>query len=390
MSPGDATMATELDADGPDADTLLAELRRAEGALEDVNARIETRGETAVERVAAAHERLTDLFAEYETTATGTGREEFQSYVEFEAELADFEEGLDDDLPEREAFEAACDRLDRRRLDERDFDRARDALAPATEIADLLDERESARTRYREARDRIERRIRTLEDRIDDLEDTLAFADVDFDADLAPIREPIEAYNRGVEEAFRTVRSDAPAREVLDLLGAAEAYPLVPFQPVPERLESFLRTHEVGTETIPTLIEYADYSVSKLRHYVDEPREFRAAVAGNRTYLDRLDADPLRIGWPPPEAGVLRRRIDELVAVVGRFAPEDVVATLRDVRDVADDDRYDELREVALARERLDAGERERLRSGETEAALSTLRTRRDRLVGALEDHPER
>jgi hypothetical protein len=373
----------------PDADTLLAELENSEAALREVEADIEARGEGAVERVAATHDRLTDLLAEYRETATGTGREEFQSYVEFEAELEAFEADLAGDLPRRAAFEEACDRLDRRRLDERDFDRAREALEPATELAELLEERETARERHRETRTRIERRIRRIAERIDELEDVLAFADVDFDASTSAIREPVEAYNDGIREAFRAFRSDAPTREVLDLFAAAASYPLVSVPPVPERLDTHLREHEVGTESIPTLIEYADYSISKLQHYVEDPPAFRSAVAANRTYLERLDASPLCIDWPPPRAGVLRREIEELVPVVGRFAPENVVATLREVRDAADDDRYPRLREVAVAREQLTESERRRLQRGDIETMVENLRKRRQRLLDALADTPD-
>jgi tetratricopeptide (TPR) repeat protein len=385
----DTSPRTSTEFDSPDVQTLIAELERSEAALRDVEADIEAKGEDAVERVAAAHETLTGLLAEYRSSATGTGREEFQSYVEFEAELEAFEEGLAADIPEREAFEEACDRLDRRRLDERDFERARDALEPATEIADLLDQREAARERYREARTRIERRLGDLEEHVDDLGGILRFADVDFEASLEPIREPIEAYNEGVTDAFRAFRSDASTREVLDLLATAASYPLVSIPPVPERLDAHLRDHGVGTESIPTLIEYADYSLSKLQHYVEDPAAFRGAVAANRTYLERLDAAPFRIDWPPPSAPVLRREIQELVPVVGRFAPEDVVATLRTVRDAADDDRYPGLREVAIAREQLTESERRRLQSGEIEAALADLRERRERLREALDSRPE-
>ncbi len=373
----------------PDADTLLAELERSEAALREVEADIEARGKESVERVAAAHDRLTDLLVEYRSSATGTGREEFQSYVEFEAELEAFEGSLDTDLPRREAFEEACDRLDRRRLDERDFDRARDALEPATELADLLANRETARERHREARTRIERRIQALEERIDNLAEILTFADVEFGTSLSPIREPIETYNDGVTEAFRAFRSDAPAREVLDLLATAASYPLLSVPPVPERLDAHLRDHEVGTESIPTLIEYADYSLSKLQHYVDDPAAFRSAVAANRTYLDRVDASPLTIDWPPPEAGVLRREIEELVSIVGRFAPEDVVVTLREVRKTADDERYPRFREVAVARGQLTNSERRRLQNGDIEATLAELQKRRERLTEALAESPD-
>ena len=100
-----ASSGADAGPDGADAGTLLAELDRAAAALSDVAADIEAEGETAVERVAEAHGDLTGLLAEYESSATGTGREEFKSYVEFEAELEAFEEDLAADLPMREAFE---------------------------------------------------------------------------------------------------------------------------------------------------------------------------------------------------------------------------------------------------------------------------------------------
>lgn len=373
-----------------DAEALIADLQRADELVADVGAEIEAIGEDDVHRVAAAHDTLTDLLDRYETSATGTGRETFQSYVEFEGAIADFEAGLDDDLPEREAFESACEHLDRRRLDERDFEQAREALAPATTIATLLEDRQEARERRHQARASINRRLRDIDDRIDELGEILDFADVDFDADLDPVRDPVAAYNDSVTDAFGAYRKHESARKVLGIVEAAEAYPLVSFPPVSEELSSYLETQEIGTETIPTLLKYADYSISKLRHYVDDPGEFRAVVAGNRTYLDRLGADPLRIDWPPSEAGTLRRRVGELVSVVGRFAPEDVVAKLRDVRGATNRSDYGRLRRIARAREDLHEDERERLQSGDIEESLSELREERARLQGALESVPAR
>jgi len=368
----------------------MGDLRRAEEAVADVEERIAAIGEDDVRRVAGAHEELTGLLDRYESTATGTGRETFQNYVEFEGAVANFEEGLDEDLPEREAFEEACEHLDRRRLDDRDFENAREALAPATAVADLLEERETALERYREARVDVERRIHEVDGRIDDLEATLEFAGVDFEASLDPIRDPIEAYNDAVEDAFRTFKRDAPAREVLGVVETATAFPLVSFPPVPEELAAYLDAHEVGSETIPTLLEYADYSLSKLQHYVSDPGEFRAVVGANRTYLDRLGADPLTVARPPGEPAAVGRRVEELVSVVGRFAPEGVVARLREVRDATRRPEYGRLRRVARAREALDEAERQRLQSGEVRERLEDLRAERERLAEALESFPER
>lgn len=369
---------------------VLEELRAAEKHRRAVEDEIEAIGENEVERVAAVHETFTDLLDRYESTATGTGREEFQSYVEFEAELADFEEQLEDDLPEVAAFEEACEQLDRRRLEEQDFERARTALEPATEIVELLTARRQAIRNYRDAREQVSSRIATLEDRIEELEDTLSFADVDLEQSVEPIRSPIETYNDAIQEAFQSFYSDAPAREVLSFLKTTEAYPLVAFPPVPEDLSSYIFEHDVGRESIPTLLEYAEFSLSKLQHYVGEPRVFRTAVAANRTFLVRLDANPLTIEWPPAESATLRCRVEELIPVVDRIAPSTVVANLRSVRDSTGDPQYEELREVAIAKNELDATQRERLQNGDIEAILADRREERDRLQTALSEYPAR
>jgi hypothetical protein len=66
------------------------------------------------------------------------------------------------------------------------------------------------------------------------------------------------------------------------------------------------------------------------------------------------------------------------------------VARLHELRDLSRDSEYERLRQSAVAQERLDEDERERLQSGAIEAELETLRAERDRLEHALEDHPKR
>jgi len=365
----------------------VAALEEAAAAVRSVEAEIEDVGAARVERLVDVHGRFDDLLTRYRERASGSGRETFEAYVEFQGKLGDFVSELPDDLLHREAFEDAADLLDRRRLEERDFDRAREALSPASEVADLIGKRETAKGRYRQARHEVEARREELHGRIDDRASLLAFEDVDFDAPVEALREPIEGYESAVDEAFRDFRAEASARALVDLVDSTAAYPLVDFPEPPVELRRYVREHTAGEEPIPTLVEWAGYTASKLSHYVDDPPRFRAAVGGNRTYLSRLDAGPLHVGWPPPTAGTLQFRTRELVAVVERFAPESTVATLHDVRRLARREDYDALRRSAVAREELTDDDRRRLRDGSVHDELESLRAERDRLDEALDEY---
>ena len=379
---------TNTDAGARDAGAAVAALEAAHDRLADVEDDIAEVGEERVERVAEAYDGATDLLDRYRETATGTGGETFQKFVEFQDAFVTLVEGVDEDLPHAEAFETASDRVDGRRLSESNFDSARDALAPAGEVAALLDRRASARDAYEDARRDAVRRLRAVEERIDSLERLTRLADADFDAPVEDLRDPVERYDEAVRADFEAYRGEAPAREVLSFVASTSAYPLVEFRPPPEDLRSYLDGAEAGEEPVPTLLSYVDYSRSKLDHYVADPDELKAQVATNRTYLERLDAGPLTVSWPPPPAGTLRRRADELVSVVGRFASEETVAALRDVVDAARDEaRYERLRRTADAEAELSDDQRERLASGEVADELASLREERATLASALDEY---
>ncbi|WP_121820150.1 DUF7118 family protein [Halostella salina] len=365
-----------------------AELAEADEAVHEAEAAVVEVGTDAVETVADAHGELTDLLERYEDSATGTG--DFKAYVEFQDAVAELVEGLPDDLPNRDAFESALEILDQRRLSEDDFAAAREALAPAAETARLLDERDRAVAEYREARKAAARRKRTVEERIEELERLVELGDADLDAPVERLREPVEAYDDAVREAFREFRSEESAREVLELAVAAERYPLVDLDAPPEDLLAYVRESPAGEEPVPTLLDYADYSRSKLDHYVDDAAELKRRVATRETYLERFDAEPFTVGWPPPEADDLWWRSRELISLVSRFAPEAVVAKLREVRALTREDDYERLRTAAVARDQLGPDERERLAEGDVAAELDELRAERDALDEALTEYPDR
>ncbi|WP_129114059.1 DUF7118 family protein [Halegenticoccus tardaugens] len=373
-----------------DAEGAIPEIEELESAAENlrtVENEIEAVGEARVEAVAAAHDGAIDLLRRYEGSATGTG--DFGAYVRFQESFVDLVDDLDDDLPARDAFEEANEALDRRRLRERDFDRARETLSAAAEVAGLLDDRADARKRFRRARHAAEERLGAIDERIDRLERLLTLGEVDLDAPVEVLRDPIEAYNEAVREAFGAFESGASARDLLDFVTSTEAYPLVDYDRPPADLREYVESNPAGEKPIPKLLSFAEYSNSKLDHYVDDPAALKRCVAVNRTYLQRLSAEPLTVSWPPPSADHLRYRARELVAVVGRFAPDEAVAKARTVRDLtADADRYERLRTAAVARAEVDDDERRRIESGAVESERETLRERRERLTAALEAHP--
>ena len=363
-------------------------LERLEDAIERAEAvsdRIDREGTDLIERGADAYRTAHSLLDHYEDTATGTGRSNFAAYVNLERQFAALVANLPEELTELDAFEAARDAIDKRRLSEDDFERSRAALAPAERYVELLDEREAADEALHDARSAANRRLETLEEEIGRLEDLLAMGSVDLDAPIERLKEPIEAYDEAIERSFESFLDTAPAREVFAVLDRSRWYPLVPFDRPPADLREYVRTTDAGDSTIPELLEYAEYSRSKLSHHVDDADRLKRQVATQRTYLTRLDAAPLTIGWPPPDAATLRHRIREYRPLVARIADESVVAKLRAVEALTRDPAYERLRTAARAAVELREDERKRLRDGRVETDLAAAKEARSTLEAALE-----
>ncbi|WP_336336389.1 DUF7118 family protein [Haloarcula brevis] len=367
----------------PDA---VARLESAADAHDRAQERVEAVGADALRDCREVYDELERLLDSYDGRATGGG--DFEAFMEFQGQVGTLTEDLPEDLPERDTFEELDDFLQQRRLTEGDFERAREMLAPVGDLVGRLDELDDAREQYKKARTAAGRRREELDERIDDLERLRRLGEADLDAPVERLRDPIERYNDAVTEAFTDFRRNTPARDVLAVIERADAYPLVGFRSPPAELLTYVREHDTGREPIPKLLEYADYSASKLDHYVDDATALRSAVATRQTYLRRLDAEPVRIDWPPPSADALPWYCRAYRAVVARFAEEAVVAALRDVRALADRDDYERLRESAVARAELTDAERERLASGAVEEELATAREDRAAIETALETYP--
>jgi hypothetical protein len=371
----------------PEDGDAVDRLEAAADRLERTQERVEDFGESDLRQLADAYEEFTALLDRYEEPATGDG--DFQKFIEFQGRVETFVEELPEDIMLRESFEESDDHLQQRRLNESDFEHVREQLEPVADLVARLDEREDARNAYRRARKGVRTRLREVRERIDDLERLQRLGDADLEAPTERLRDPIERYDEAVTEAFAEFKREESARDVLDFLAGTDAFPLVGFRSPPADLKSYVDEHPPGGKPIPKLLDLADYSRSKLDHYVEDPTALKQAVATQQTYLNRLDGEPLTVDWPPPDAETLRFRCRELTSVVNRFAPE-IVEQLRAVERLPRETDYERLRNSAVAESELTADERERLRSGAVGSELAERRAERERLEGALEAHPER
>ena len=376
------SVADEPVPENPSADDLVAELRDAREEREEIAAEIETYGEESVQAVADAVEEATRLFDRYADSATGTG--DFEAYLEFQSQFAELVENLPEEIPERDAFEDANEAVDQRTISESDFRRASEAITDARGIAELLDRRDAAQQRVSDAERAVSERLSAIERRLDELAELRRLGDADLTAPTGELTDPLERYDEAVREAFDEFANDAPARDLLELIETTRLYPLIDYQRPPQDLLEYVQNYPAGEEPLPTLLSYADYSGSKLSHYVEDTTAFETTVPVHRTYLDRIGPEPLTVGSPPP-ADRLRYLAAELVSVVGRFADEETVALARNLRTLARRDDYDRLRNAVVAEAELTPQQRDSLRNGEVEAEAERLREERERLERALE-----
>jgi hypothetical protein len=364
---------------------VVERLREAAASRERERTAVESVGEQRLRTLREHRDELVRLLDGYEDRATGDG--DFQAFIEFQEKIAGFTETLPEDLPGRETFEEIDDVLQRRRLRQKEFDRARELIDRIDGTIQPLAEWEAARDEHQRARRAVREELASVEAHVEDLERLEGLGEADLEAPVEGLRDPIETYNDAVRDAFASFRDERPAREALAFLETTGAYPLVPFEPPPADIREYVAEAAVGTEPIPQLLSYADHSRSKLDHYVADAPRFQRVVGGRRTYLARLSADPLTVDWPPPAAGTLRFRCEELVSVVDRFADEPL-GPLRDLRALARRPDYDRLRDSAWAKAALSADERRRIEAGDVSAELRAAREKRTRLEAALEEHP--
>lgn len=376
MSSADTTAADEAD--------LVERLSRTESRLEETRARVEEFGQEDIEQLADAYRSFVGLLDRYEDQVVGDAGD-VKTNVEFQSQVAEVMSDIPSDTLLYETFVECTEYLKQKWFNESDFDHVRSQLEPVGDIVARLDAYQETHRAYRKVRSDVRTEIRSVGEQIQELERLVELDEADLDAPTDRLREPIERYNSAATRAFREFVENEPARAVLAVLDRLGVYPLVPFESPHPELTTYLDGEPPGEMPIPKLLEYAGYSRSKLTHYVDDPDRFVHVVGGRKTFLSGLDAEPLRIGWPPPSATALEWRCRELTAALNRI-DRGAVEPLRAVAALPRETAYERLHDSAVAREQLTAAERERLRTSDVAATLADLRARRQRLRDALTD----
>lgn len=373
-----STTATETD-------ELIERLDQAGRRLERAETKVDEFGKDRLEELATAHREFTALLDRYEDEVVGDAGD-VRTNVEFQSQIAETVNNMPSGMLLRETFIECAEALKKKWFKTADFEHVREQLEPVDDLVARVDEYDAANSEYRNAKKAATRHRRTLDERISEFERLVELGEADLDAPTERLRDPIEAYNAEVSEAFESFLQDAPAREVISFLEATDAYPLVPFELPPADLRTYLRENPVGEKPVHTLLEYAKYSRSKLDHYVEDAGQFDHLLSRQKTYLSRLSPLPLTIDWPPPTAEELRWRCEELTPACNRLSP-DVVAALRQVESLPRETDYERLRTSIVAREQLTDEERTRLENGNVEAELKRTREQRARLADSIADH---
>lgn len=375
------TMAEQIDTDY--ADELEAAFQR----VEETETRVEQFGQDALEELADAYERFVGLLDRYEDQVVGDAGD-YETNIQFQGEIAELTSDISSDMLLYETFEECDEHLQQRYFNQHHFDHVREQLEPVGDMVQRLYDYEKALEEYRSLRRELDYEIRDLEKRIQELERLSRLGTADLEAPTERLRDPIETYNDAVADAFQEFQKEATARELIQFLAAMEDYPLVPFETPPTDLQQYLESEPPGTEQVSTLLEYAQYSTSKLEHYVDDPDRLKHVIGGRKTFLSGLDAQPLQIQWPPPSATELTYRCQELTAAVNRFAPK-VVEQLRTVEALPRETDYERLRTSVLAQEDLSQEERAEIQAGAVEEKLEEARQRLDELQDVYESFPD-
>lgn len=353
-------------------DELFSRLDRLEREETEATADLEGLAEGALEDLARAYRRAMSLLEDYRDRATGSG--DFGGYVEFRSKFSTFVEELDEELPHRDAFEAAEERVDRRRLAASDFDRAIDALEPVADVVDALEERRSIRDDLQQVRGELIEARDTLEARRDTLADLATIQPDALDEPVGELRAPIDRYNEAIIDAHRRFIRNTPAREVLATYRRLSHFALLDIEPPPTELETYFETYDVGEEPVPTVRDYLTYTRSKLAHYVEDAGRFATEVGHHSGYLDQLTPEPFRIDWPPPPRSDFKWQLRELIKAVDRFGDAAVVEPLRELQQrCREPDRYDQLRSAARLQSELDDQELELVRSGAVHEELESV-----------------
>lgn len=323
-----------------DVSERIQELKRARQRIEDIG----------LEKAKKTHDfysELSETMEEYREDAVGTG--DFETYVEFQGILDDLLQRINNSQNEvyrAEDFERVIDGFEKRVIRESDFRRAESRLADVRELAETIDRVREIEKELRYEKGRLERRKSELESRLKRVGRKIDTAKGVSDIDPSPLISIIESYNSSVETDFEEFYNSAPSIKVARLGEKARDLPLADIKPLDKETVEILRRTGMGQKTVSEVLEYADYSNSKLSHYIERPDEFRRNVS--QTWFKLLSADDFKISVETPQ-NLIKHKVPELIRIVDEFGSEETVRRLREIHSVAEKGEYAPMRRAYLS-----------------------------------------
>lgn len=289
-----------------------------ENRLRDLERRIEELGPGRLDRVEFLLSELKGLVREYEDKDRT-----FKTHRSLRMTLDRLARRIQKSY-ENEEIGEEVEHFDKALVHARDWHwkDTRRALEPLEEIAGLRDERNRVEKEIRRQKKARRKKRRELEERarrLRSLRDTRL--DPGAEEYIHSIQERLDRVNERIVGVLDALVSNAPTREVIRLLGDVGIRPELGLPRAPDKsgLMGFLGSHPVGNEPIYRVLEYADYSDSRLSHYVDRPREFKDAMSANLAYLEKItDIRRLAPKLQVEPGGMLARRLSALTSLVSR------------------------------------------------------------------------
>ncbi|MDY6765077.1 MAG: hypothetical protein SV377_05240 [Halobacteria archaeon] len=323
-----------------DVSETIQELKRARQRIEDIG----------LEKAKKTHDfysELSETMDEYREDAVGTG--DFETYVEFQGILDDMLERVkknQDEIHRPEDFERVIDDFEKRVIRESDFRHAESTLSDVRELSETIDRINEIEKELRYEKGKLERRKSELESRLKSIKRKIDTAKGVSDIDPSPLVSLIESYNSSVETDFEEFYNNAPAIKVARIGEKARDFPLADIKPLDKETVRILERTGMGRKTVSEVLEYADYSDSKLSHYIDKPEEFRRNVS--QTWFKLLSADDFKISVETPQ-NLIKHKVPELVRVVGEFGSDETVRKLREIHSIAERGEYAPMRRAYLS-----------------------------------------
>lgn len=179
------------------------------------------------------------------------------------------------------------------------FKSARKELDEIRDVALLSSERQRLHKKYTADYNALVRRKNDLREKISRMGHLLTYPVME--EELEEYEANLKSYNRAVSRLLDDFISNTPSRDDVDIAIhscklSESGFPAPSNMRDAEMLLSFLQEDDAGDLQVRKLLEYAQYSDAKLKHYMSKPQSFLRAVTPNLSWLKAINTMSRRGG----------------------------------------------------------------------------------------------